>query len=500
MPICVTSEPMRHQTAAVAKLKGSRVGGLFMDMGTGKSLTAMMLAEHRQDRVDKVWWGCPCSLRRNVVGEILKHTTAGEADIHILTSESRDEEIAAATWIVFGIESVGQSDAVTLKLARHVSERSMMIVDESTFIKGPRAKRTDRLTKIGSVCRYRLVMTGTPLTQGIVDLYAQMRFLSEKILGYSSFWSFARAHVVYRKEKINGREITTDHIIGYRQIEPVIENVAPYVFQITKSECLDLPEKIHVERSFEMTPEQREVYEAIKVDMILNRSVDDFVGRGASIALFRLFAALQKVTAGIHRRSDGSFIEHDRVDTLMRFVGQVPEREPTIVWTKFRACADQILPALEKEYGRGCATIFDGRYTDSGKQANLARWREGRHRFLLATAESGGRGLTLNESAFAFFYADGFKYENRQQGEDRIHRIGQGRRPTYGSIHCEDSIDERIRQNIASKGATLGDFKRRIEKESRSRLKDRLLEFVSGTTPTASPIEKQRRSLIYEPS
>jgi hypothetical protein len=101
---------MAHQHAAVAKVGGIRVAGLFMDMGTGKSLTAIMLAEMRQAKIDKVFWGCPHSLRQTIVGQILEHTDATLADIHILTGNSKEADILAASWIVFGIESVGQSD------------------------------------------------------------------------------------------------------------------------------------------------------------------------------------------------------------------------------------------------------------------------------------------------------------------------------------------------------------------------------------------------------
>ncbi|WP_152047960.1 SNF2-related protein [Aureimonas psammosilenae] len=486
MRICATTEPMLHQRAAVEKIAPSRVGGLFMDMGTGKSLTAIMLAEMRQAAIDKVWWGCPCALRQTIVEQILKHTTATAEDVHVLTSASREEDILRASWIVFGIESVGQSDAVTLKLARHVDERSMMIVDESTYIKGPRAKRTDRLTKIASVCRYRLVMTGTPLTQGLVDLFAQMRFLSEKILGYRSFWSFEQAHVRYRCERKvlphSGRrvEVRTNHVVGYRNVEALVGNVAPYVFQVRKEDCLDLPDKVFVERRFDMTPEQSDLYELTKREMILDRPVDDFFGSSASIAMFRLFGALQRITAGIATIGGGP-VGHDRVATLLAAVDQVPDGEPVVIWTKYKKAADQIAAALVERTGDpDCATIYDGRYLDAVRQRNLAAWRDRRHRFLLATQDSGGHGLTLVECAWTFFYADGFKYSNRLQAEDRFHRIGQTRRPTLVSIVCNDSIDERILENHSTKGGALAAFRQGLDREGRTNAKDRLMSFVGG--------------------
>ena len=485
MLISATTEPMLHQREAVDKIGGLRVGALFMDMGTGKSFVAILLAAMRQANIDRVWWGCPCALRETIVEQILTHTSATADSIHVLTSASRDEDIMRADWVVFGIESVGQSDAVTLKLARHVAERSMMVVDESTYIKGPRAKRTDRLTKIAAVCRYRLVMTGTPLTQGLVDLWAQMRFLSEKILGYRSFWSFEQQHVVYRKEKQrleNGRrvEITTNHVVGYRNEGALVAAVSPYVHQVRKQDCLDLPDKIFATRRFDMRPEQEDAYERVKRDLILDRPVDDFFGRSGAISMFRLFAALQKVAAGIYTIG-GVPVPHLRVETMLRTIDQIPDGEPVVVWSKYRRAADQIVAGLVERTGDpDCAAIYDGRFADAVRQRNLAAWRERRHRFLVATQDSGGHGLTLVECAWTVFYADGFKYANRLQAEDRFHRIGQTRRPTLVSLVCNGSIDLRIAENHATKGGALAAFRQGLEREGRKNAKDRLLAFVGG--------------------
>lgn len=63
-----------HQVDAVQKVLPARVGALFMEMGTGKSRTAIELARMRQRKIDKVVWFCPVSLKETVRSEIVKHT------------------------------------------------------------------------------------------------------------------------------------------------------------------------------------------------------------------------------------------------------------------------------------------------------------------------------------------------------------------------------------------------------------------------------------------
>jgi len=107
-----------------------------------------------------------------------------------------------------------------------------VICDESSYIKGHSAIRTNRITYISSRAKYRLALTGTPISQGVEDLFAQMRFLSPKILGYRSFYSFAANHLEY-SDKYPGM------VVRAHNLEYIAAKIQPYVYQVTKEECLD---------------------------------------------------------------------------------------------------------------------------------------------------------------------------------------------------------------------------------------------------------------------
>jgi superfamily II DNA or RNA helicase len=66
----IRTKLMAHQEAAVAKLNGLRVGGLFMEMGTGKSLTLLELCYQRKHKIDKVVYFCPVNLKATAAYEI----------------------------------------------------------------------------------------------------------------------------------------------------------------------------------------------------------------------------------------------------------------------------------------------------------------------------------------------------------------------------------------------------------------------------------------------
>lgn len=109
-----------HQMNAVEKLNKVKVGALFMDMGTGKTLCAFSLFDQRKklNKVNKMVVLLPKSTEKNFIKEVEKHT-----DFMI------NKDI-----YTFGLESISQSDAIYLKASRIVDEKTFLVIDESTYM------------------------------------------------------------------------------------------------------------------------------------------------------------------------------------------------------------------------------------------------------------------------------------------------------------------------------------------------------------------------------
>lgn len=234
---CLTTL-LPHQIKAVDKLLPIRVGALFMDMGTGKTRTAIEFAARREAQIDRVVWFCPVSLMETVRQEILKHTD--RTDVYIFDEKTSARSVPQDhLFYIVGIESMSASNRAVLAARCLITSRTFVIVDESSYIKGNWAIRTRRITAMSEPARYRMILTGTPISQGVVDLFAQMRFLSPKILGYRSFYSFANNHLVYSKNIPGKIERVLD-------TDVLAERIQPYVYQVTKEEAsLNLPPKLY---------------------------------------------------------------------------------------------------------------------------------------------------------------------------------------------------------------------------------------------------------------
>lgn len=461
-----TTALLSQQESATEKLLPSRIGALFMEMGTGKSRTAIEIIVRRQDKISNVVWFCPVSLKETVRHEILKHTDTPPDQIHVFNQKTNVKKIPKVFWYVVGIESMSASKRVIFTVNAIINESSLVIVDESSYIKGHRSSRTDWITRVAERARYRLILTGTPLSQGVVDLFAQMRFLSPNILGYRSFYSFAANHLEY-SEKYPGL-IVRSHNTAY-----LAAKIKPYVYQVTKKECLDLPSKLYHSQYFSMTWEQRAAYERAKEQILAEIDDDKF----DSFTIFRLFTALQQIVCGFWNEIDlktkvETFHEfsHSRIDLLVDNIQQIPENEKIIIWAKYKYDIEQINRTLTGAYGTDCTALFYGAINEKHRADQVIKFRNGA-RFFLATQSCGGHGLTLNESHSTFFYNNAFKYSERLQAEDRNHRIGQDYPVTYIDIICSDSIDERIDTALATKGSTVEAFKAEIDRVKGSKSK-----------------------------
>jgi SNF2 family DNA or RNA helicase len=478
-----TTPLMPHQHPAVAKMLPTRVGALFMAIGTGKSRTTIEIAKIRQEKYDRLFWFCPVSLKETIYQEWRKHTDVSDEMIKVWDDKVASDNLPTKAVIhIIGIESMSSSARVILAYQALVSERSFVIVDESSYIKGYGSNRTERITALSACARYRLILTGTPFTQGAVDLFSQMSFLSTKILGYSSFYSFAANHLEY-ETKVNNQGYTfrTGRIVRTHNADYLAAKIAPYVYQISKEECLDLPEKLYETRYFYMTDEQYDYYQQAKKEILLDLDYEDW----SSIAIFHLFTSLQAIVCGFWTRTVPKTLEkqyltfyHMRVRLLMDTIASIPGTEQIIIWSKYHHAIDEIKQSIEKEYGSAVYAEFHGGIPEKARNEELARWKSGNTRLLIATQSAGGHGLTLNNAAYSIFYADSYKYSEREQAEGRNYRIGQTRRPTYISLCCSGSIDDKIATALYRKENALAVFQKSINRYRKDTLKDMAMKLV----------------------
>ena len=157
-----------NRQRAFDMLSNCKTGALFMKMGAKKIETALEFVKSQQFKVEYVIWIAPAAfLATKTYRNEIKNCSKGlERKIYF-----------------FSIEAISCSDAKYLDLYQMIDRfRTFCVVDESLTIKNIEAGRTQRLLKIASKFKYRLILSSAPLTQGLIDLYSQITFMNPSIL------------------------------------------------------------------------------------------------------------------------------------------------------------------------------------------------------------------------------------------------------------------------------------------------------------------------------
>lgn len=453
LTIELNNKLLSYQIQAVEKLIRLKVGALFMEQGTGKSITALEIIRRRylSGKIDSVIWLCPCSAKGNIKREIIKQCP--KEMYHL--------------FIICGIETLSTSVRAISFLSSHAENNNCMIViDESLMIKNPKAYRTRNITTIAEKCKYRLILNGTPISRNEADLFSQFYILDWRILGYRSYWGFAANHIEYDEYGKIHRILNTDYLA---------KKISPYIYQVKKSDCLDLPEKNYKTSYFELSSAQVAHYD--NVADILMFQVDDWKPE----TVYRLFSGLQAVISGkklkfnknaTHFETEEFFQEPLENPRIQKLLDIIPENEKAIIFCRYESEISQICSILDN------SVRFDGTISMKMREKSLQEFSDDKQ-YLIANMNCAGYSLNLQFCHNIINYSNDWDLGIRVQSEDRVHRIGQERDVKIISICADETIDERILSCLYKKENLLESIKKEIANSATT--KDVLKKLIYGS-------------------
>lgn len=398
-----------EQSAAFEKLKQLKVGALFMEMGTGKTKVALDLINSRAHRVDYVLWICPCSLKNEIEAERRKWYPDMALDI-------------------VGCESIGSSDRIYMETLKKVQDAkcAFLVVDESLKIKNRRAKRTKRILEMGKIAEYKLILNGTPVSRNILDIWAQMEFLSPRILDMY-FNQFRNTYCeYYTRGKLRGK------IRSHCNIDHLTAKIEPYIFDCDLE--LNTRKRFY---TYEYELNSHYAYEEYK-----NEILDKYYSIFDDDLNFNAFAmALQKWYC--------DFEHSDKRDVLTNLIDRIDGS--VIVFVRFLSG----IPA-------GAVSIT-GDDKPQERADKIAAFKRGDFKALYITYGCGAYGLNLQFCHNVIFSEHSWDYAQRVQAEARVYRIGQGEEVNYYDLICEDvGLEGLITDCLEKKSNLLDRVKREI--------------------------------------
>ena len=337
-------------------------------------------------------------------------------------------------FIITNVESLRNAE-ITSEIVKLCKSKTinMIAADEVHKMKNPTSQQGKAFLKLQA--ETMIAMTGTPLMNTPMDLFIILKWLGfEK----HSFYAFKSHYCVLGG--FGGYQI-----VGYRNLDELQEQLDALMLRRLKSEVLDLPEKTYVDEYVEMTPKQAQIYKEVTADIKMN--IDNIKMVNNPLAeLIRMRQA-----TGYTGILSSTIQESAKLDRMEELVDDAIQNDKKVVifsnWTQMT------LPIYNRLAGKYNGTYITGEVDSDQRQMNVRRFQEDADcKFIVGTIGAMGTGLTLTAGTVEIFMDEPWNRANKEQAEDRCHRVGTTENVTIYTLMCKDTIDERIHDLILQKG------------------------------------------------
>lgn len=451
MPI--KSKPYKHQLTGYAlaceslgifsdSIQKSCGFALYMEMGCGKSITSVGITgrAYLNGKIKRLLVIAP----KSIVG-VWQDEFGRFADfsysLSVLQGSSIQKAEALRNISKLGLEiAVINYDSVALVESEIMKwAPDFIICDESTKIKNPSAKVSKSVYRIAKTCRYRMILTGTPIQNNPLDFFSQYKVLDDNIFG-TSFYAFKNQYAVL------GRY---NEPIGWRKLPELVEKAHSIAYRITKQEALDLPEFIDETRYIDLEPKAVKLYKDFVKDSYTELTGGEITATNVLTRLLRL----QQITGGF-LKVDGEGgrtenISSAKLDALEDIVdAAVSEARKLVIIARFMPEIAAICKMLENKgitYAKISGEIRD-------RSAEVDRFQADKNCMVfVGQIQTVSMGITLTAASTLVFYSLSYNYADYSQARARIHRIGQKNQCLYIHLIAKGTVDETVMQALERK-------------------------------------------------
>ena len=352
-----------------------------------------------------------------------------QADIYIINRENVE-------WLVETLGTRWRFDAV--------------VIDELSSFKSAKSKRWKALRKVIFGSRYVYGLTGTPASNGYLDLWPEMYLLDHgerlgKTLGaYRSTYFNPGAH--------------KGHVVFEWRLKPgarerIDARLSDICLSMSKEDWLDLPERTYNTIPVQLDSKARKLYDQFKRDKILplvheHEKLAVAQGMDYDTAVVGDMAAqvsgklLQMANGAVYDDDGEIFHIHDAKLDMLAEIADTSAGQPILVFYNYK----HDLKRLQE------------RFPDAVKMGGedvISAWNRGEIPMLLCQPASAGHGLNLQDGGHIIvWFGLTWSLELYQQANDRLHRMGQRSAVIVHHLVAEDTIDEKVMAALTAKDAT----------------------------------------------
>lgn len=413
------------------------------DAGTGKTRTRLEAYSRRRAKGA----GCmlviaPKSLLRSAWEQDCKRFTPW-LKISCAYAENREKAFAASSDIY-----VTNHDAVkwlAKQPASFFKKFTDLVIDESSAFKHHTSDRSKALNKIRKYFKKRTLMSGTPSSNSITDMWNQAFVLDGgKRLG-ESFYAFRSA--VQTPEMVSPR---IPNAVKWTDRPGAEEAVAGLLKDITirhiLEDCHDMPENHNYVVPFELAPKAEKAYLQMEKDAVAQLGT----GTISAINAASVATKMLQMASGAVYDEEG---EYHLVDTSRYelIADLVEARKFCVVFFLWKHQRDLLIEEFKKR--KITNTLIDGSVSSKKREEAVNYFQNGFYRVLLAHPASAAHGLTLTKGTSTIWASPTYNLEHWLQGNRRIYRAGQKNKTETVNVIAEGTIEERVYHILSDKNA-----------------------------------------------
>lgn len=440
--------PHDYQKYAIEYIKGHSISAILLDMGLGKtSITLTALADLLFDSFEahKILVIAPLRVARSTWPEELRkweHLHHLTYSVVVGTERERLDALKAQADIyIINRENVPW----LVEKSRVPFDFDMLVIDELSSFKNWRAERFKALMKVRPRIKRIVGLTGTPSSNGLMDLFAEFRVLDMGERLGRFIGQYRNAY--FLPDKRNGQ------IIYSYKPQPdaerrIYDRISDITISMKATDYLKMPERVTNEVFVTLSDMERKKYDKLKKELVLELSDGEITAANAA----SLTSKLTQMANGAVYSDDGETMKiHERKLDALEDIIESANGQPVLVAYWYKHDRERIVERLSK-----CKIPF----ADVSSPASIEKWNKKEIPVGLIHPASAGHGLNLQAGGnHLVWFGLTWSLELYQQTNARLYRQGQTESTVViQHILAKDTIDERILKILEKKDRSQADL------------------------------------------
>lgn len=436
--------PHSYQEYAKDFIDQNPVSCLLLDMGLGKTaitLTAINDLLFDSFEAHKVLVIAPLRVARDTwPNELGKWDHLSDLRFSIVVGTEAERK--TALWAKADIYIINRENVQWLiEESGILFDFDTLVVDELSSFKNHQTKRFRSLMKVRPKVKRIVGLTGTPSSNGLMDLWAEYRLLDTGQRLGRFIGQYRTAY--FLPDKRNGQVIFSYKPLPFAEKE-IYQKIADITISMKSADHLTMPELVTAEYPVRMSEDERERYNEMKRDLVLKLTDGEITAANAAALSNKL---CQMANGAIYGDDNSVHHLHDRKLDALEDLIEAANGKPVLVAYWFKHDLERIATRLKHLHIP---------FSKMDTSESIARWNNGELPVALIHPASAGHGLNLQTGGSTIiWFGQTWSLELYQQTNARLWRQGQtAETVVLHHIIAKDTIDERVMKALLDKDKT----------------------------------------------